>query len=42
MKYIETIREILLSHCFLTNLFYVPPTVEMRIPPWEFRIARPK
>ena len=24
MKYIETIREILLSYCFPTNLFYVP------------------
>lgn len=34
MKYIETIREILLSHCFPTNLFFVyivnTPLVEIK------------
>jgi len=51
MKYIETIREILLSPCFPTNLFYMfhcvaellcTPTVEMWILPWKFRVARQK
>jgi len=43
LKYIETIREILLSHCFPTNLFFVyavsPPPVEMWILPWELGIG---